>query len=326
MIIAIAVASAAVVASALYPVVKQALLRRSVLDVPVDRSSHSTDTVRGGGIAPLIAVVVGTSVLAIEDQSALLILPVVVGMGVLGLIEDLYGIRTAIRAGLQLVVSVLGVSVLMLHPEHEWWVLALGVVALAGFTNAANFMDGIDGISALTGAVVGVTFATLGLLAGEPVLAGAAIVFAVAFLAFLPWNVLGSKLFLGDVGSYTLGAVIAIIGILLVLAGVPPLAVVGPCAIYLADVTATLATRVKRGERWYEAHRSHSYQVLSDALGGHLRTALVVAALSALTGALGIASVVVPGLQTLFWLVMALVGIAYVVVVRLIVRNLRTAS
>src|SRR5690606_23808538 len=94
------------------------------------------------------------------------------------------------------------------------------------------------------------------------VIGGAAV--AVAFTSFLPWNVYGSKMFLGDVGSYLLGTVLAMLVAGAILEGVPPMAAVAPFAIYCADTSVTFTQRALRRERVLAAHRSHRYQRLND--------------------------------------------------------------
>ena len=68
-------------------------------------------------------------------------------------------------------------------------------------------------------------------------------------------------MFLGDVGSDLPGASIAGMAVASFVAGVPLLASISPLWIYLCDTGFTLAARVSRGEKWYEAHRSHVYSV-----------------------------------------------------------------
>ncbi|WP_166805320.1 NAD-dependent epimerase/dehydratase family protein [Cryobacterium sp. TMT4-10] len=199
-----------------------------------------------------------------------------VALALLGLFEDLRGVRILTRASVQLAVGAVATSALVWHSGSALWWVPLGAVALAGYTNAANFMDGINGISALHGAAVGSAFALIGVLTERPWLLATGLVIAVSFAAFLPWNLTQNRMFLGDVGSYLLGGAIGITAITAVLDGVAPIAVMAPLVVYLADTAFTLVRRVLAGEEWQQAHRSHVYQRLTDTGLSHLNTAFVV--------------------------------------------------
>jgi UDP-N-acetylmuramyl pentapeptide phosphotransferase/UDP-N-acetylglucosamine-1-phosphate transferase len=167
-------------------------------------------------------------------------------------------------------------------------VLAVPVMAVwvAAYVNAFNFMDGINGISGLTGLVSGVAYSLMGLEfgSGSAVIVGAAL--AGASLAFLPFNLPSAKVFLGDVGSYSLGFVIAALGWIVWSSGAPLALAIAPTAVYLADTGATLVRRYRRGAPLTEAHREHSYQRLTAGGRSHVAVALTVAGAESLVVAL----------------------------------------
>lgn len=264
-----------------YPMLK----RLGVMDVPNARSSHEVPTVRGMGVALAIAACLTTAVLAgvNGDENFLLLTLLGAVAAALGFVEDLRGIPVAKRAGLQLLVGGLFGCLVAWTTGAGWiWILIIAV-AVAAYVNVANFMDGIDGISGLHGGVAGVSYAVIGALSNMPWMTHLGLVTAGVFLSFLPWNLSGRRVFLGDVGSYFLGAWIAGIAILAVASGLNPLLAVGPTVIYLADTGSTLLRRLYRGERWFEAHRSHVYQRLTLRGGTHLGVALLVSGFSVLT-------------------------------------------
>ena len=275
------IASIALVISLTAPIfLRPVLTRLNVLDVPNERSSHSTPVLRGGGLGPLLAFVVALIVLmgSISGAGRLqvgTIGAVALAAGVLGWVEDLKGIRVALRAGLQIVIGVGAVLVLSVGVDVEWWLAALCVLAIAGYINVANFMDGVNGISSLHGIAVGAAYALLGVLFDEVWLVGAGVAIAASFAGFLPWNLRGG-MFLGDVGSYLLGAAISVTAVAAVLAGVPVVVICGPILIYLADTGFTLFRRVIRGEPWSEAHRLHVYQRLTDVGLSHVSVSTIV--------------------------------------------------
>jgi hypothetical protein len=162
---------------------------------------------------------------------------------------------------------------------------------IAGFVNAFNFMDGVNGISGAHAVVGGACYAVLGLWRGDPLLASAGAAVAGGGAAFLPWNAVRARVFLGDVGSYALGAALAVLAACaVVIAGLPPEAALGPLALYLADTAWTLQRRIRAGEPWLQAHRTHAYQRLTDAGWSHQRVTAATAAVSAALSLLGAVS------------------------------------
>ena len=98
----------------------------------------------------------------------------------------------------------------------------------------------------------------------------AALVFGAACAGFLLWNWPPAKIFMGDIGSGYIGYTVAVIA--LAAARDNPVAlwiwlILG--GIFFVDATATLVRRMFRGERIYEAHRSHAYQRLARRWGSH---------------------------------------------------------
>jgi UDP-GlcNAc:undecaprenyl-phosphate GlcNAc-1-phosphate transferase len=274
-----------------------ALLRRhAVIDVPGGRSSHSVPTPRGGG-APIAVGLLAAALLAPGAGGTRLAFAVAVGcFGLLGLADDLRGLPVIGRLVLQLAVAAAAAALLVMRLSLPALVLiaaALAVAAwLVGFVNAFNFMDGVNGISGAHALVGGVAYACLagwrhdgfGVAAGLALAAGAG--------AFLPWNAVRARVFLGDVGSYSIGAALAVLAVRLIAAGVPVEAVAGPVAVYLADVAWTLQRRISRGERWLEPHRTHVYQRWCDAGWSHQEVTLLTSALTVLLCLLGVAGVV----------------------------------
>ncbi|MGX6397631.1 hypothetical protein ACVB9L_10805, partial [Rothia kristinae] len=76
---------------------------------------------------------------------------------------------------------------------------------MPGYISVANVMDGSNGISGLHGLTAAVFYAYAGWVTDRPWLVVAASAIAGAYLAFLPWNLWSSRVFLGDTGSYFLG-------------------------------------------------------------------------------------------------------------------------
>lgn len=275
--------------------VRPALVRLTVVDVPSARSSHARPTLRGAGAGVAVAVVAGLLTAlwldALSTSVALLLLSTVALTAGLGFVEDVHGIPIVGRLAAQLATgAVVGTWLTVL--TGQVLVLPLAVLCVPVLVNVANFMDGVDDLSGSVVIVFGVAHVVLaGLVSDDPSwLVPAGAVVASAGLGFLPWNNGRHKLFLGDSGSYLIGGVMSVLTLGALTAGAPLLAVLGPVAIYLADTSYTLASRVLRGERWLESHRQHRYHLLEDLGWSHVPVALTVAGATTVTSTLGLLS------------------------------------
>jgi UDP-N-acetylmuramyl pentapeptide phosphotransferase/UDP-N-acetylglucosamine-1-phosphate transferase len=269
--VAWATVAALVAGVSLQPVVVRLMRSAGVLDVPSERSSHRTATPRGGGIAVVVAAALGTVLL---PSSGFLLVPLL-AFAAIGLAEDLYGVGVTGRLATQTVAAV--ATAITLAPRGPAAVLIVVTAWLVAYVNAFNFMDGVNGISALNGVLAGGVYAVLGASFDVPALLGAGAVTAAAALSFLPWNAGTARIFLGDVGSYGLGAVVGTLAAYAAVRGVPIEAALAPVALYVADTGWTLLARVRRGEAWHRPHRTHVYQRLTDVGGSHGRVAVTTA-------------------------------------------------
>lgn len=277
----------AFVLGALLPfAVRPILHRNNMVDVPNERSSHTAPTYRGMGLATAAATFVafvaatlfGWTYRSSESlQLAVTIAAAILCALALGWLEDIRGVSIVRRAGLQLVIGLaVSVSFAMVQGTNIL-LLILGAIFIAGYINVANFMDGINGISGAHGLVAGLAYALTGWMVNLPWLALAGVAVAGAFAAFLPWNVRpGKNVFLGDAGSYVLGAALGTMAVGAWFADVPFLLAFAPLMTYLADAGTTLFRRFMAGEQWYKPHRTHTYQRLTDVGFSHLGSTAVV--------------------------------------------------
>jgi UDP-GlcNAc:undecaprenyl-phosphate GlcNAc-1-phosphate transferase len=270
-----------------------ALLRRlTVLDLPGERSSHSVPTPRGGGAPIAVGLLVAAS-LAPGAGDAGVAFAVAVGFfGLLGLLDDLRGLPAISRLVLQAAGAAWVATLLVLRLPLPAFAMAVAALAaavwLVGFVNAFNFMDGVNGISGAHALIGGVAYACLSGWRRDGFGVAAGLALAAGACAFLPWNAGRARVFLGDVGSYSIGAALAVLAVRLIADGVPAEAVAGPVALYLADVAWTLQRRIRRGERWLEGHRTHVYQRWCDAGWSHQEVTLLTSALTVLLCLLGV--------------------------------------
>jgi UDP-GlcNAc:undecaprenyl-phosphate/decaprenyl-phosphate GlcNAc-1-phosphate transferase len=269
------------------------LLRRAaIIDVPGHRSSHTVPTPRGGGIPIAAGLLVAAGL--IGGANAAVFAFAVAAFGLLGFAEDLRGLTAGRRLIMQAVggtmVAVVLVSSLTGSAAKLIVLVALCAAWITCFVNAFNFMDGVNGISGAHALIAGVVYAGLGWWRHDGFLVPAGAAVAVGALAFLPWNAGQARVFLGDAGSYTLGAALAILAGYAVLAGIPVEAATGPLVLYIADTAWTLLRRIRAGEPWLQAHRTHVYQRWCDAGWSHQRVTVMAAATSVLLSLLGAAT------------------------------------
>ncbi|WP_141015548.1 MraY family glycosyltransferase [Nocardioides sambongensis] len=256
------------------------LRRAQFMDVPNHRSSHSASVPRGGGFSVILTLALMLLVFGRDGDGWGVVLAAMLVMTGVGLVDDLRSLGSGIRLTLQLAAGV-ALAVWAVHAGVSlWWAPAL-VIGVAGYINAFNFMDGVNGISGLTGAVVGGWWWAVGAAhdLGLVTVLGAALLGA--SLGFLPWNAPRAKVFLGDVGSYGIGLVVVALSVVAWVGGVDRWMAAAPLVVYCADTGWVLLKRVRGGRSLTEAHREHAYQRLTDAGWPHLASAGFCAAAGA---------------------------------------------
>lgn len=270
---------------ALTGLVRRYALKKSLMDIPNDRSSHVQPTPRGGGLGFLLAFAIGlTSISFLRNspvQSDAFLGLILFPLAAIGFLDDRYNLPSLVRYGVQLGVAVVAVVHYGIFPQ-PWLtefgtigIIVAGLLTVIGFTaliNFYNFMDGLDGIVASVTALQ-LSFITLYL--NQPIWW----LLIVALLGFLWWNWSPAKIFMGDVGSTVLGASIAIALIQTndVTLGWSSLAITLPIT---ADTIYTLFVRLSRRENIFQAHRTHIFQRLQQSGWNHAQVALTYSGLT----------------------------------------------
>ncbi len=249
------------------------LERASIVDRPNARSLHREPVPRGGGVA-IAAVVLSTQaiVIGIERGSSL---PIDMawwlgglGFAALGWWDDRRSRPTALRFLLQLSIAAGFVSTVILTSVTQ--VVSVQTLLLIGawtllvmwIVNLFNFMDGADGFAGTQALLYAVAAVALLLWAGGANDATVAAAVAGAALGFLYWNRSPAQVFMGDAGSYFLGFQIAALAIAGLRHGQSPYPWIILIAPFLVDASFTLVRRVIARERWWQAHRTHAFQLL----------------------------------------------------------------
>lgn len=241
-------------------------LHRRLVDEPGERRSHVVATPRGGGLGPVLGILVAMLAPPVaESLAAGLALALVAFVGG-------WDDHRPLSARTRLAVHVLAALVLawgIAPPAAHPFAFALTVACATVLVNVWNFMDGIDGLAASQAALVALAAALL-----VPSAAGWGFGVAMACAAFLPFNAPKARIFLGDIGSGALGlALAALASRAIVQAPMAAVALLLPAAAFLVDASLTLARRMLRRERWWEAHAQHLYQALARRYG-HPRVTL----------------------------------------------------
>lgn len=251
------------------------VLQRIALARPNNRSSHTQPTPQGGGIAVIGATLMVAAIgfamlgpLAGTGQMAALVAATLL-LAITGLADDISSVPPAPRLALHFVAVAMVIYALpddaRLAPALPWWTeRALLLIAGVWFVNLVNFMDGIDWMTVAEVVPITMGLAIAGALGALPPLGMlTAIALAGAMIGFAPFNRPVATLFLGDVGSVPIGLILVWLLLLLATGGHIAAAVLLPLY-YLGDATITLGRRLARGERIWEAHRTHFYQRATD--------------------------------------------------------------
>ncbi|CCE21769.1 Glycosyl transferase, group 4 family protein [Methylotuvimicrobium alcaliphilum 20Z] len=276
--------------------IRRYALKKRLIDIPNLRSSHDVPTPRGGGFAVVIvflSTIIGLTViyeLEVDPHSiAVLILSSALIAGI-GFWDDHQPLAAKWRF---LVHFIAATGALFLLPELPGiqlfsWVLDSSIILfffyslmLVWLLNLYNFMDGIDGLAGVEAmTTAGAAVLLLG-LQGQMYWALISLLLAACVGGFLVWNWPPAKIFMGDACSGFLGFILGLMALMTSISGGLNMW----CwwilmSVFIVDATTTLCRRIMRGEIWYQAHRSHAYQILSRRLNSHKKVTQSVLAIN----------------------------------------------
>ncbi|MBY0424513.1 MAG: glycosyltransferase family 4 protein [Cytophagales bacterium] len=244
------------------------------MDIPNSRSSHTVHTPRGGGIAIVAGLLVGSAVsffygFSVPEWSLFLAVFVVF---LTSLFDDRKSLPVLTRLALHsaaagiVIYSTGGLKYLPIpfanHFSLGIWSIPLTYIWILAVLNIYNFLDGIDGFSASQALVAGIGISIID-WGGVGMVMG--LLISISSLAFLFYNWHPAKVFMGDVGSITLGFLFA--SLPFYIKGIPSekgvFAVVIFLWFFISDGVYTIVRRLLKGEKIWEAHRSHLFQRLT---------------------------------------------------------------
>lgn len=269
---------------------------RGLYDAISERSAHSQATPRIGGLAIVAVAMMGYGVAYAFGAPSGYIAALLGGgaiVGLVGLVDDLRGVRVTIRAAAHFGAAMwavwwIGPFDLSFLPFWQPGVQSAGaiitVVGIVWFINFYNFMDGINGLAATEAVSVagfGAVLLYFGGVAGAGLLP--ALLLAAGCLGFLPWNFPVAKTFMGDASSGFLGFSLAVMAVFAsrvdAALGVAWIVLIG---VFAVDSTVTLIRRSLRREAIYNAHSEHAYQRLARRLRSHVPVTLAALGINCL--------------------------------------------
>ena len=263
--------------------------RTAMLALPHQLSSHAAATRVAGGIAIVLAYVLGLVALVYQHRLVtleLLALCASLPVAVAGYIDDRRDLHHRLRLAVQ--AGGVFVALLCLGPVPA---LSLGPVLLGStlltfiltplcmiwLTNLYNFMDGIDGLAGTQTAFVSLAAGFMLARAGDTALALVCLFLFAGSVGFTVWNWPRARIFMGDVGSGFAGMSLGLIALVSHYHGSMSLwSWFILLAVFVVDATVTLVRRVLRGQPWAYAHREHAHQPMANGRNGHKTVVVAV--------------------------------------------------
>lgn len=246
------------------------LVERGVVDTPSDRRMHNEPVPRGAGLAMVVLFplyfFLGYKIYAFNVAEYSFLILGLVMVAAVSWWDDIHESPISIRLAVHLCAAFIMLRPYLEVQDYSFILMIIGAISLAGFANIYNFLDGMDGITAFQTIHLSLILMVFSYLSDAPfeereiilIFSSLCLVFSAAFLKY---NIFPAKLFLGDVGSITLGFMLGYCFIVLCLLDY---SLIIPTIIanlyYFADGVGTLAMRLLKGEKFWLPHLNHCFQ------------------------------------------------------------------
>ena len=138
-----------------------------------------------------------------------------------------------------------------------WWYVPIAAFIIVAESNAINFTDGLDGMAGLISVTIFSAYGAIALIQGQTFLAQFAFTLVGALFGFLWFNVHPAQLFMGDTGSLSLGATIAVLALMTGQWAVLPLITIIPVSETLSVVIQVLYFKATKGRRFFKMAPLH---------------------------------------------------------------------
>ena len=257
--------------------IKNYMIKKSLVASVNERSSHTTPTPHGGGIALSITWFIGLVYLYfIGEIEPSLFYALLFGaiISIVSFFDDIYELSPKLRLIIQATVAIGGLYFLggfetltfgIFDIQNPILTNVFAFFMIIWFINLYNFLDGINGYAGSE--AVFLALSGFVLFGGNHFL-----VLAVAVLGFLYWNWNKAKIFMGDVGSTLLGYNIAIFTIYYANQEATNFWIwIILFALFWFDATLTLIRRKLNKEKLSQAHKKHAYQRLTQSGWSHFK-------------------------------------------------------
>jgi UDP-GlcNAc:undecaprenyl-phosphate GlcNAc-1-phosphate transferase len=251
--VSLTIVVAFVLATVVTPLVGKAALRLDIVDRPGPLKVQSRPVPYLGGIA----VFAGVSVPVLWTRPVLL-MPLGLAL-VLGLADDIGDLPSGSRFVGEVVIGVTVSIIAGLAAP----LIVVGVLATVLLINAVNLLDGLDGLASGTAVASSAGFAFV--LSGDYRVLAAAV--AASLGGFLLWNRPPASIYLGDAGSYLVGAALAVLATSTIGSGgsVPTAAAAALLVgVPVADTTIAVIRRWRAKRPLFRGDRGHVYDQLVD--------------------------------------------------------------
>lgn len=294
-------------------IVRKGALKKNIIDIPNERSSHSVATPRGGGLAIAVAWFIAVIWMFVNNQlesSLFYALLAGVLLVLIGVLDDIYNIKPLLRFIIQFISVSIGlyfinglnkVDLGFITIDSIYILTPIAVIGLIWFINLFNFLDGIDGYASSEAIFISIAFYTL---IGDNLLLFLA--FSVAGFLVLNWQ--PAKIFMGDVGSTLLGFLVGLLSIHYSnIYDISILTLLIPSSLFWFDATITLYRRWRNKEKLSQAHKKHFYQRLVQSGFSHQRTVLFGMGINLILFGITFFAIKVPKFSLLFFFLAILI-------------------
>lgn len=234
----------------------------NIIDKPNLRSSHTSITLRGGGIIFLIGIWLYAAFFGLTYPWSFLGVALI---GLVSFVDDIHSLPDSSRLVVQFISMFLMFYQFGILNLQDWWMVLIALIVCVGIINAYNFMDGINGI---TGGYSLAVLLPLIYLNTKFVFIDQSFLYVtgLSLLVFCFFNFRKkAKCFAGDVGSISVAFILLfVIGQLML--STKDFSYIIFLAVYGADAVLTICHRIQLHENIGEAHRKHAYQLMANEL------------------------------------------------------------
>lgn len=247
-----------------------------------------------GGLMILVPVAMITilfnavSLLGLNLLGRTVILPlsVMIAFAILGAFDDWEGIRgprrgLGMRASTKFIIQIVLALITSYFlrnvldvPQLYWpgthtlidlggWYIPVATFVIVAMSNAVNLTDGLDGLAGLISATAFAAFGGIALINGDVFVGRFCFTLVGAIFGFLWFNVHPAMLFMGDMGSLSLGAVLGVVSLMTGEWILLPLIAVIPVSNAVSDILQVGYFKMTKGKRLFKMAPLHHHFELS---------------------------------------------------------------